>query len=733
MMAELVVKATVVLALGWCAAFVLRGRAASTRHSVWAGVLAAVLMLPVIGAFAPSIDLPLLPAANERAAQGARETAPVRELSIFTDAPAASGQSRVALDPIPAASAPTPSWYASLSAGQIAVAAWLAVAMLLALRVIVAHIQARALLRACADPGERLTRAVEDVARALRIRTPPVRVAASGMMPAVIGIARPSLVMPSDADRWSDERLELVLRHECAHVRRRDTLMQAVSHAATAAYWWHPLAWIAARNIVRERELACDDLVIASGTPAERYAEHLLDIARSMKGSRQPALAALAMARTSQLEGRLISLLDDRPRGSKPSRAMAAGIGLAIVAGLAIAPIRLVARAVVAPDVIEPAGAQAQAAAAPQASASQTAAVAPAPVAQAAPAAAPQANPALNAALLKAMSDTDEDVRAMAAATLATSGGTQPQVTAALLNAMKDSSDDVRRAALAGLIRLHSDEVIPHLAQAIKDRSEDVRTLAIAGIAVLDHPDARALLLPLTRDDSEDVRSLVAMALASQEGRDVSAALAAMARDASADVRASAVMAIASQKHPDSIALLTQALRDASEDVRAAAAIALGSIGDQAGIGALTTAMSDPHADVRKAAIAGIGAINGEFKGITTVASTVAGTIAATIHGTLWGGSGYVWAGPAQAQPQEQQPKKMVQVIGHVKNPGDYDWEEGLTAGKLIAKAGGLTGRGTMRNLTIRRTESGKTFELGAREATAVQPGDQLIVAQRRW
>ena len=82
-------------------------------------------------------------------------------------------------------------------------------------------------------------------------------------------------------------------------------------------YWFHPGAWWVARRLRIERELACDDRVIAAGTQARDYAGHLLEIAYSFGDHRAPALA-VSMARPRQLEGRMLAALDDR---AQPDRA----------------------------------------------------------------------------------------------------------------------------------------------------------------------------------------------------------------------------------------------------------------------------------------------------------------------------------------------------------------------------------------------------------------------------
>ena len=130
--------------------------------------------------------------------------------------------------------------------------------------------------------------------------------------------------MPADADAWPAERLRIVLLHELAHVKRRDCLTHMLAQISCALYWFNPLAWMAARHLRTERERACDDLVLAAGTRGPDYADQLLEIARVMRSGRFPALlagASLAMAHRSQLEGRLMAILDPTvPRSRRVPR-----------------------------------------------------------------------------------------------------------------------------------------------------------------------------------------------------------------------------------------------------------------------------------------------------------------------------------------------------------------------------------------------------------------------------
>src|SRR5262249_2479816 len=76
------------------------------------------------------------------------------------------------------------------------------------------------------------------------------------VMPMAIGIFRPAILLPPEADAWPDERRDMVIAHELAHVRRRDCLLHAIAQAAFSLFWFHPLVWWASRQLVLEREHA---------------------------------------------------------------------------------------------------------------------------------------------------------------------------------------------------------------------------------------------------------------------------------------------------------------------------------------------------------------------------------------------------------------------------------------------------------------------------------------------
>src|SRR5262249_23734729 len=90
-------------------------------------------------------------------------------------------------------------------------------------------------------------------------------------VPITAGVLFPKIVLSPEYAEWSSTRRLAILNHELAHVRRLDALTQLLVQVTIALYWFHPLVWLTARAMRAERERACDDQVLASGTKASDY------------------------------------------------------------------------------------------------------------------------------------------------------------------------------------------------------------------------------------------------------------------------------------------------------------------------------------------------------------------------------------------------------------------------------------------------------------------------------
>jgi beta-lactamase regulating signal transducer with metallopeptidase domain len=156
-------------------------------------------------------------------------------------------------------------------------------------------------------------------------------------VPVTWGVVYPAVLLPPDSDEWPEARRRFVLVHEMAHVKRFDALTQLLAQFAIALLWFDPLIWLAAHRMRVEREHACDDYVLRDGTAPSLYAGELLEMVRSIGSPRHesaaPAFAALAMARRSEFEGRMLAILDPKQERHTLGRrsAIAASLALALL------------------------------------------------------------------------------------------------------------------------------------------------------------------------------------------------------------------------------------------------------------------------------------------------------------------------------------------------------------------------------------------------------------------
>lgn len=94
--------------------------------------------------------------------------------------------------------------------------------------------------------------------------------------PGIFGIARPVLVWPHGiSDRLDDQHLETILIHELLHVRHYDNLAAAMHMVVEALFWFHPMVWWLGSRLMEERERACDEQVLESGSKRQVYAESI--------------------------------------------------------------------------------------------------------------------------------------------------------------------------------------------------------------------------------------------------------------------------------------------------------------------------------------------------------------------------------------------------------------------------------------------------------------------------
>src|SRR5437763_920043 len=152
-------------------------------------------------------------------------------------------------------------------------------------------------------------------------------------VPTALGFFRPAIVIP----RWllqelSAGELNQILLHELAHLRRWDDWTNLAQQIVKALFFFHPAVWWIERKISLEREMACDDAVVAETASPRAYAECLANLAEKTFVQRSIALAQAALGRIRHTSMRVARILDGSPAGAKHGWTVAVAL-VAVFAG----------------------------------------------------------------------------------------------------------------------------------------------------------------------------------------------------------------------------------------------------------------------------------------------------------------------------------------------------------------------------------------------------------------
>ncbi|MGH9886742.1 MAG: M56 family metallopeptidase, partial [bacterium] len=260
---SIIAKATVVLTLALGAMRCARRARASIRHVILASAFGALLLLPAVVLMLPPFPVPV-----SGATAGGVLPARQIEVEMHNDR-----RSMAVIDHV----RPAASRRRDNSAGLLR-SAWSGVVLLSLAPVVLAlrrlhHLRRRGLPWLQGAPLAREIAVQAGVRRSIDLLFH-----ADVLTPLTCGLARPAIVLPSDAERWDDRQLRHALVHEMEHVRRGDTVVQLAARIVCALYWFHPLVWIAWRRLCLESERACDDAVLCDSGRTE-YAEQLVALA----------------------------------------------------------------------------------------------------------------------------------------------------------------------------------------------------------------------------------------------------------------------------------------------------------------------------------------------------------------------------------------------------------------------------------------------------------------------
>ena len=269
-------QSTLVLLAAWVVARACRRDPAAVRYSIW--FVASVKFL---------VPLALLQQFGTSLGRSLPEPLPV-------DATLVESASAVFVPALPRALATSDALLSH--ALLIATAIWMLGAALLCLRWILQWCSVRARIALAPEVCLDLPA--------------PVRLTSSDLPTSVFGIFRPVVILPREVmHSLTTAQLRAVLAHEACHIRRHDNLTAAIHHCVQILFWFYPPVWWIGANLLREREAACDEEVVAEGHEQEIYAESILNACRLGVMAR---LSTVAASTGGDLKQRLSSILSEQ-------------------------------------------------------------------------------------------------------------------------------------------------------------------------------------------------------------------------------------------------------------------------------------------------------------------------------------------------------------------------------------------------------------------------------------
>lgn len=250
----------------------------ATRHAVWWLTLVVVLGLPL----------------------------------VWPDAvrtPATTGIPMPAVSTSPLVLPATPDWLVAVLAG-----AWLGWVALGVARLAVGR---RDLMRLRDDAWPLATRIEAQLTQWKALpaghRFADVRVSSAIQGACAIGLGRPViLVSRRFVEALDVEALDQIVLHEQAHLDRRDDWERLAQLIIGCLVGLHPAVAYITRQIDLEREVACDDRVVAATRASRQYARSLTEAAAIVARARTPRLPSLvpgALTSSGALRQRVLRLL----------------------------------------------------------------------------------------------------------------------------------------------------------------------------------------------------------------------------------------------------------------------------------------------------------------------------------------------------------------------------------------------------------------------------------------
>jgi len=310
-----------VAVFAWATLRLLPRQNSRTRFAVWFLALLAVAVLPILGELSGGLS------------QGRSLGTLKGERSALVHPFASTG--------IPSAINLPVDW------APYILLIWLLVALAIMTRLAVGLWRLRQLRQSCApvdvaDLDPALGRTITELTSKAMFAGRPVTIATSGRIhvPAALGLWKPIIVLPT----WALEELPpldlgIILRHEFAHLERWDDWTNLVQKIVRALFFFHPAVWWIEKRLSVEREMACDDVVVAQTDNPTGYASCLVSLLERSLTERGWTMAQALVHRAREASLRLARILDgNRPTATQLSKCTLGMVGAFTLLCLVVLP-----------------------------------------------------------------------------------------------------------------------------------------------------------------------------------------------------------------------------------------------------------------------------------------------------------------------------------------------------------------------------------------------------------
>jgi len=224
--------------------------------------------------------------------------------------------------------------------GPVLTGCWAMISSLLLLRLAAQFHLVHALKRCGLPPAEALRGRFDALCVEFGLRQRPrLLVSDQAAVPLAAGFSNPAVLLPEKLAAGADgTQLDPILRHELAHLARHDDWANLVQQGIKGLMFFHPAVWFLSRQLTFEREVACDDRVLATVANSRGYALLLTEFAGRVQG-RPQAAAPAGWSSQSQLKERINMILNSN-RNTSP-RLARARLGLLTVGAMLAAMLAL--------------------------------------------------------------------------------------------------------------------------------------------------------------------------------------------------------------------------------------------------------------------------------------------------------------------------------------------------------------------------------------------------------